>query len=194
MTKHDKPEGEKLGWRLKETSYPFSTQWLKLREDKVELDGVGEVVYTYRVSSGAVGIVPITKAGEMVMIRQYRYPVDEWCIEIPAGGMHDRQGEALEDVARDELREEAGATCEELRFVSSFYTANSTTDEVSHVFLALGVELHEVPNPEPVEHIELCVVPVVEAIRLARSGEMKNGWCALAVLLCEEPLRELGYL
>jgi ADP-ribose pyrophosphatase len=194
MNPQDKPEGEKLGWRLRETSHPFATPWLRLRQDKIDIDDQGEIEYTYRVSPGAVGIVPITKAGEMVMIRQYRYPVDAWCIEIPAGGMHDRQGEALEAVARDELREEAGATCEELRFISSFYTANSTTDEESHVFLALGVELHEPPNPEPVEHIELCVVPVAEGLRLAKSGGMKNGWCALAVLLCEEPLRELGYL
>jgi ADP-ribose pyrophosphatase len=194
MIEHDKPEGEKAGWRLKETSYPFSTQWLKVREDKIELDGVGEVVYSYRVSSGAVGIVPITKDGEMVLVRQYRYPVDEWCVEIPAGGTHDKQGESMEQIARDELREEVGATCEELRFVSSFYTATSTTDELSHVYLALGVELQHEPKPEPMEKIELCPVPVAEGIRMARSGEMKNGWCVLAVLLCEEPLRELGYI
>jgi ADP-ribose pyrophosphatase len=194
MTKHDKLEGERLGWHVKETTYPFAREWLRLREDKIELEGTGEIVCTYRVSSGAVAIVPVTEAGEMLLPRQYRYPVDEWCLEIPAGGTDDKQEKALIEAARDELCEETGAKCEELRFVSSFYTAPSSTDEVTHVFLGLGVELRDAPDPEPMEKIETCLLPVAEAVRMARSGEMENGWCALAILRCEEPLRELGYL
>lgn len=53
-------------------------------------------------------IVPITKAGEMVLLRQYRYAVDEWCLEVPAGGTHDSGDASLEEVARKELREEVG--------------------------------------------------------------------------------------
>lgn len=194
MNKQDKPLGAKLGWKRLSTSYPFVTPWLRLRQDRIHIEDKGEIAYTYRESNGAVGIVPITDDGQIVMIRQYRYTVDDWCLEIPAGGTHDREGVALEEVAREELREETGATCRELRRVASFYASIATSDEVGHVFLALGVEIDAQPHHESTEIIKVHPMPVAEVARLARTGQIKDGLSALCILLSEGNLRELGYL
>jgi ADP-ribose pyrophosphatase len=190
----DKPVGDSSGWHLKETTYPFVTPWLRLRKDRVQIENGPEIEYVYRVSNGAVLVVPVTRDGNMVLIRQYRYPVDDWCLEVPAGGLHDREGVLPELVALEELHEEAGATCEALLLISSTYSNNATTNEIMHIYLATGVELHEQTQHEVTEQIEVVLVPIAEAIEMALKGHMKDALSALAILQSESKLRELGLL
>jgi ADP-ribose pyrophosphatase len=194
MDDQSKSEGAKLGYKRLETTYPFTTKWLRLRQDRILLDGDGEITFTYLDRSLAVEVVPVTAAGEIVLTRQYRYPVDEWCYGLAAGGTHDRADDALEDVARDELREELGASCDELIEVGLFYASPGRSAETCYVFLALGAKLDGKPMLEETEHIEACPVPAREALRMARSGEIKDGMAALSILMCEDLLRERGYV
>lgn len=191
----DKPGAAKLGWRVAESRCRFQSKISRLREDKIAVPGKSETLdYAYLERAEAVIIVPVTTAGDIVLIRQYRYPVDAWCVEVPAGGTHDGEGASLEETVRKELREEIGASAAEVRAVTWFYSAPSFGDEKCHVFLALGVELEHEPETEQTEALETLAVPVREALRMARSGEMKTGPCTLGLLLCEEPLRALGFL
>jgi|SRR5687768_2561933 len=189
-----KPEGEKLGWRLLESDYPVVTPWLRVRRDRVAIEGQGEITYTYVQGFGAVGVVPVTSEGEMVLLRQYRYTVDDWCLEVPAGGMHDAGDKSLEQVARDELREEIGAECDDLRYVGWFYAAVGSSSQPFHVYLALDVRLTSTLQHEQTEHIEVMHMPTRDALALVKAGEMRDGVSALSVLLCEPLLRELGYV
>ena len=187
----EKPNGVRAGWKFLRSRTHFENEIFRVREDEVELEGGRKITYAYLERDEAVAIVPITKAGEMVMLKQYRYAVDEWCLEIPAGGTHDAPDASLEEVVRKELREEVGATAEKLTYVTFFFPANATMDEKCHVFLAEGVALSKKPKEEETETIETQLVPVAEAIELARSGQVKTGPCALAILLCEPHLRRL---
>lgn len=188
----EKPNGAKAGWRLRGSETRFENEICRLREDEVELEGGKKIKYAYLERDEAVLVVPVTSAGELVMLKQYRYPVDEWCLEVPAGGTHDTCDAALEEVVRKELREEVGATAKSLKYVTFFYSANSMTNEKCHVFLAEGVELKKAPTTEASESIEPQLVPLAKAIELARSGAMKTAPCALAVLLCEPFLQTLA--
>ena len=190
----DKPVGQGLGWRPVATRQPFATPWITLRQDDVRIAGHGQVTYTYLHQSPAVFVVPATADGRVILIRQYRYPVDDWCLEVPAGGSHDRPGMPLKDVAREELREEIGASCGAIERVGSFYTSNTHSDQESHVFLALKVELGGMPAHEPTERIEIVPTPAREALELARTGRVADGPSALALLFCEDLLRRYGYL
>jgi ADP-ribose pyrophosphatase len=189
-----KPEGEKAGWHVLDSNCLYQDDLAKLRQDHVKIAGQDDLIYTYCERAEAVIIVPITPAGKMVMIWQYRYPVDDWCWEVPAGGTHDTGDAALEDVVRKELKEEVGAICDRLEYVTCFYGSNSLSNEKCHVYLALDVVLAQEPDSEQSEEIKLQLLPVPEALNMARSGQMKTGPCALAVLLCEPALRRCGYL
>lgn len=192
--RQDKPIGRALGWRVVATRYPFATNWIQLRQDDVTIPGAGQITYTYLHQSPAIYVVPVTADGRFVLIRQYRYPVDAWCLEIPAGGSHDRPHVPLGDVARAELREEIGASCGPIEKVGTFYSANAHSDQESHVFLALKVVLDAGQRLEATERIELVPTPAEEALRLARSGQIADSASALALLLCEDLLRRYGYL
>jgi ADP-ribose pyrophosphatase len=132
-----------------------------------------------------------------VLIWQYRYVVDDWCYEVPAGGLPSRLDQSRtrgslrhvqsEEVARRELLEEVGGTATELRYVGQFYASNGISNEIAYVYLATGVELGEA-HREPTELMEIRLVPVEEALRMARSGEISDGPSALALLWCERLL------
>ena len=79
-------------------------------------------------------------------------PNDCWCWEVPAGGLHDHQG-SLEALARHELAQEIGATCDELVYVNWFYGANSVLNKVCHVLPARGTRLDHQPEREETEFI-----------------------------------------
>lgn len=191
--KKDKPTSAKAGWQLQKSKVRFQNKVFALREDKIELPGGKRKRFAYMERTDAVIIVPITTAGEMVVINQYRYSVDEWCLEVPAGGTHDKPNESLEEVARAELREETGGVCKKLTYVNYLFSASSLTDEKCHVFLAEDVVLSEEPEKEATEKIEVKVMPVKKALALVHDGKMKDGQCALAILLCEPLLRKRGY-
>lgn len=179
-------------WETLDSHTLWQSQWYNLRQDRVRSQDGHEFTYTLVDHPGAVWVVPVTRDGRIVLIRSYRYAVQEWCYEVPAGGLPPGldQSQRLvqsEEVARRELLEEVGGTAEHLRTIGQFYTSNGISNEVAYVYLATGVELGE-PRREPTELIETRLVPVEEALRMARMGEISDGPSALALLWCEHLL------
>ena len=181
----DKPEAARIGWKLLGSEHPFKSPVNRMRADRLEIPGRGEIQYSYLERGDGVIIVPVTADGRVALIRQYRYPVDAHCFELPAGCCRDTGGMPLEAVARKELREEIGATADGFEYVTWFYSSSSISDEVCHIFLARGVALDHAAATEPGEHLEPLLLPIAEALQMAREGRMKTGTCALALLLCE---------
>ena len=101
---------------------------------------------------------------------------------MPGGGLS--PGLTPEEVARRELQKEVGGTAADLRYVGQFCTSNGISNEIAHVYLAAGVELGEA-HPEPTELMEIRLVSVEEALRMAREGEITDGPSARALLWCE---------
>jgi ADP-ribose pyrophosphatase len=167
----------------------WSCPWFAVRQDEIRLPDGRLTTYNVIHKEPAVWIVPVTPGGEVVLIENYRYTVDDWCLEVPAGGL--KPGQSLEAAARAELREEVGGEAAALEYRARFYPANGICDEVGHVFLAAGVTLGA-PEHEPTEVMEVRPMPVAEALRLAHNGEIADGPSALALLLCEERLWELA--
>jgi ADP-ribose pyrophosphatase len=183
-----KPNGQHVGWEHLDTHHPYQYTHFRIREDRIRLPNGQETRYAYMETKGAVWIVPVTRDGQVVLIRQYRYAVDDWCWEVPAGGLHDHAG-SLESLARRELAEEVGGSCDELIYVGWHYASCSISDEVCHVFLARGVRLDREPQREAGETMETHLMSLQEALALAREGRMTDGKSALALLLCEPHLR-----
>jgi ADP-ribose pyrophosphatase len=184
----DKPTGRRIGWEPLETHYPYVDVRFRVRRDRVRLPNGNEIDYTYMETKGALWIVPFTDDGKIILIRQYRYPTDDWRWEVPAGGLHDHDG-PLEELARRELAQEIGATCDELIYVNWYYGAASASNTVCHVMLARGTRLDREPKREETEFIEIHPLPVDEALSRARSGRLRDGRSALALLLCEALLK-----
>ena len=183
-TPNDKPHSIAYGWELLETNYPYIYRMFRVREDRVRWPDGHVAPYTYIQSSGAVWIVPVTTAGQVVLIRQFRYTLDEWCWEVPAGGFHDFDGTPIE-LGQRELAEEVGGSSDDWTYIGAFRPGTSLMDEVGHILLARNVRLERPQALEVGEVIEIHPVPVSRALEMARNGEMLDGHSALALLRCE---------
>jgi ADP-ribose pyrophosphatase len=170
-------------WETLSTRFLWQSRWYNLRQDRLRAPDGHEFTYTLVDHPGAVWVVPVTSDGKLVLIWQYRYTVDDWCLEIPAGGLS--PGLTPEEVARRELLEEVGGTAADLCYVGQFFTSNGISNEVAYVYLATGVELGEAQR-EPTELMEIRLVPVEEALRMACEGEISDGPSALALLWCAQ--------
>lgn len=187
MTEH-KPTGEAAGWKRLLTDYPFLSRVFRLRRDRVRVGESHEFDFSYIESKGAVWIVPRTVDGQIVLIRQYRYAVDEWLWEVPAGGMFDHPGDP-ESLARKELAEEVGGEAGRLQYLGWFYGGAATTNVKCHVFIAHDTRLIHQTRHEAGETIERQLVPLDRALEMARRGEVRDGRSALALLWSEPFLR-----
>jgi ADP-ribose pyrophosphatase len=191
MMQTDKPQGQRIGWLCLDTNYPFDYHMFRIRRDRVRLPSGLETDYAFMESKGAVWIVPVTDDGHIVLIKQYRYAVDDWTWEVPAGGKHDHNG-SDEELALRELSEEVGGTCRSLEKVGWFYGAVSVSTSRCEVFLARGTQLDGTPHREQGEIMEVHPKPIDEALAMARNGEIKDGKSALALLMCESYLKDEG--
>src|SRR3954447_20913049 len=84
---------------------------------------------------GAVSVVPVLDDGRVVLIRQFRAPIDGDLLEIPAG-KRDVDGEPPDLTARRELEEEVGLLADNVELLVEFYNSPGFCDEHSYAFLA----------------------------------------------------------
>ena len=159
---------------------------LNLRVDKVLLpngkEGGREVVEF----SQAVTVVAITENDQILLVKQYRYPVEEVLVELPAGKM-DRQ-ENPEESARRELQEETGYTAESMIKLCEFYTTPGFTNELMHVFLAQKLT-PGAQNPDEDEFVEVAYVPFEEALNMIFNGSIRDGKTIAGLLAAWKKLK-----
>lgn len=177
----DSREEPENAWTTLASERPYVTQWLAVRRDTVRTHTGDNITYSYIERPNCVAIVPVTTSGELLLLRQYRYPVRDWCWEVPMGGIED--SEAPEATVTRELAEEAGGQATSLRYIATFYTATGSLTQQCVVYLALGVE-RQANAPEPTELLHTTTLPVAEALRMAQAGEITDGMSALSLLLC----------
>lgn len=183
-TQDEKPNSRQYGWHHLETRYPYDFRLFRVREDRVRWPDGNVRTYAYVEAYGAVWVVPVTPEGRIILIRQFRYTVDDWCWEVPAGGFHDFDGGPIA-LAQRELAEEVGGSSDAWTYVGQFRPGASVLNEVCHIVLARDVRLDQEPAREPGEIIEVHRVAPARALEMARNGEMIEGHSALALLRCE---------
>ena len=129
---------------------------------------------------GAVCIIPITDDNEVIVERQFRYPVDEVLTEIPAGKLDFKDEDRLE-AAKRELREETGYIADEWTDLGFFYPAAAYSDEKITLYMARGLHLGERELDED-EFINVVRVPLKDLIEEVMSGKIPDNKTQMAIL------------
>ncbi|MEO5356612.1 MAG: NUDIX hydrolase [Nitrospirae bacterium YQR-1] len=108
--------------------------------------------------NGIIAVVPFTKDGQVVVVKQFRPPVEKYVIEFPAG-LSDR-GESLAAVAHRELLEETGYSTPNMKSIATGPLSAGASTEILTVFVATDAEKTSGQNLDHTEEIEIITLPV----------------------------------
>ena len=151
----------------------YSGKVVNLRIDTVQLDRNMTVTREIVEHSPCVAILAIDKLSNILLVRQYRKPVEEYLLEIPCGGIE--EGEDGQGAAIRELMEETGYSAEKLSFLLEFWMTPGFCTEKMSVFLAQEL------SPAPVhisgdidERIEVVKVSLNDTIDLIKHGSIRD--------------------
>ena len=175
-------------WERLASETLLETPYFNLRSDKLRLpDGSVKDPYFVLERPDAAIIFPLTEAGEVVLVRQYRPPLERMELGLPAGLVE--PGEEPEAAARRELIEETGHGGGEWEPLGSLASSPSLKDNWAYLFLARGVAPIAPPDPDEHEVVETVTAPVQEVRELVRAGEIVSSTGVAAVMLALERLR-----
>jgi 8-oxo-dGDP phosphatase len=173
-------------WPVVSSGVLFRGRLVTVRTDKVRMPDNQVAERDVVIHPGAVAVLALDDAQQVLLIRQYRHPVGRLLWEIPAG-LRDVSGESPWATARRELLEEAGYRARDWRMLADYYTSPGFSTERLHVFLARDLEF--VPEAErdfvrqdEEAHLLPAWLPLDEAVRKVLAGELHNGVAALALL------------
>jgi len=134
---------------------------------------------------GAVGVVPISKEGKVVLVRQFRYPPERNLLEIPAGKLD--KNETPKRCAKRELSEEVGARGGRLIHLVTFYTSPGFSDEILYLFMAIGFEREE-NHPDEDEFLYVLEFGLDDAVSFIKEGKIKDAKTIIGILLARDYL------
>ncbi len=153
---------------------------LHVRLDDITLPDGKPAIREYCHHNGAVCVIPITKNGDVICVRQYRYAMHEPLLEIPAGKLDTHEENPNEAVLR-ELREETGALSEKLTYLGLYYGSPAILDEKIHMYMAEDLSFGEA-EPDADEFLETVKIPLDALVEMVLAGEIPDGKTQAAAL------------
>lgn len=149
--------------------------------DEARLPDGAEIEYGVLESSGFAAVVPVTEGGDVVLVRQWRQPVEGFTLELPGGGVE--RGEDPWGAVGRELFEETGHRAEDLSRLVSVHTSPGRTTEVCYLFRCQAVRALAGPRPEPTEFVSVVEMPLSEAVKRVYGGEITAATTVLGLLM-----------
>lgn len=173
---------DRKGWKRVRRGEARDFSILRIREDQVEDPRTGAHYPRVVIDCGDwVNVIPVTRAGEIVLIRQFRFGIWSDTLEIP-GGMVD-PGEDPEHAATRELEEETGFRPQRVVPLGAIHPNPAIQSNRCHSYLALDCEQVHAGRPEASEDIEVVLTPREEIPRLILDGRISHALVAVAFLL-----------
>jgi ADP-ribose pyrophosphatase len=147
--------------------------------DTIRQASGGATIREVVLHPGGVTAVPVLDDGRLLLIRQFRYPIGKFILELPAGKLDSGQP-PLETIAR-ELEEETGHRAGTLTHECTFYTTPGISNESIHLFVARDLT-QSAQRLEEGEHITLEAYSPEECLRKIETGEITDGKTILGIL------------
>lgn len=157
----------------------YAGKIVRLFRDTVRLPNGKETIREVMRHPGAAAVVPLTDEGNVICVRQYRYPFSEVMLEIPAGKLD--PGEEPIACAQRELLEETGYQARELTPLGVYDPSVAVLDEKIHLFLARGLTFRA-QNPDADEFLHVVELPLNALVDEILRGEVPDGKTQTAVL------------
>jgi ADP-ribose pyrophosphatase len=163
----------------------FKGQILTLFHDIVELPNGITATREKVIHPGAVAVVPVNDKDEIILVKQYRYPIEKILIEIPAGKLD--SGEPALECAERELHEEAGVVNGKLAHLATIYTSPGFSDEKMDIFIATDFEEKE-NKPDHDEFLSVFKAKISECLKMIENGDISDAKSIIGIMLARDYL------
>lgn len=161
---------------------------LTAKHDEISLPNGSAAFREYVLHPGAVLIVPLLPNGNVVLERQFRYPLRQVFVELPAGKIE--PGEDVLVTGKRELFEETGYTASNWMSLGLQHPCIGYSNEVIHMFLATNLTAGESALDEG-EFLEVFELPFDECLEMVQRGEITDSKTIAALFLAEKYLAKL---
>ena len=165
-----------------ESNYVYRGKIINVSLHRISLPDGKESFREIVEHSGAVCIVATNKNNEVVLVRQYRKPIEKELWEIPAGKLLPDEDPAI--CAKRELIEETGLIISDLVYLTDFYTSPGFTNERMYVYLAVNCDIGEA-CPDEDEYLEIKYFSWDEIFEMINSGDISDGKTITAIMLAD---------
>lgn len=155
--------------------------FMELYEDEVELPNQENSKRIYIKHGGAAAVLPITKEGKIVLIKQYRYPISKVSIEIPAGKKDEINETGLTCAIR-ELEEETALKSNNIEKIMDIHSCVGYSNELIEMFIAYDCDV--VANPKSMdddEFIEVMILTLTEVKALLNNNQITDAKTVVAL-------------
>jgi ADP-ribose pyrophosphatase len=151
----------------------FQGKVFDIFRDRLRLPDRREVVVDVVRHARSVVLLPVPEPGSIILVRQYRYPIDRWLWELPAGSVDD--GEEPDDAARRECHEEIGQLPETVVRLGALHPTPGYCDEEMIFFRLSSLSVPSyAAEPDEDEDIEPKTFSLAEAREMVRRGEITD--------------------
>jgi len=145
---------------------------LHVFKDRVELPDGGTSTREWIKHQGAAAILPVFNNGDVILLKQYRYPARQVFWEVPAGKID--PGESPDNTALREVQEEAGVRCHKFDYVGYYNPCIGYSDEIIHLYIGWELEVLE-QNVDEDEFLIVERLPFREVVSMGYQGHLPDG-------------------
>lgn len=157
----------------------FDGRIIRVKVDNVMLPDGRPASREVVCHNGGCSVVPITKQGEVILVKQFRYPYMEEVYEIPAGKLE--LGEDPADCAVRELREETGCKAEKVIDLGYIYPTPGYSNEKIYMYLALNLERGEMCLDDG-EFLVLESFSIDDALKMIADSRIRDAKTIIGIL------------
>jgi ADP-ribose pyrophosphatase len=169
-----------MAHELLKREYVHRGRILDLSLSRFQTAGKGEVTIEIVHHNGGAGALPFFEDGRVALVKQWRYALGRYSLEIAAGRIE--PGHTPDQTAMRELEEELGYRAGRLEKLGEFNVAPGYCEERIHLYLATGLEKSE-QNLDEDEEIEVILLPFDEALEQVRRGGIDDAKSIITLLL-----------
>ncbi|HEY4814800.1 MAG TPA: NUDIX hydrolase [Chthoniobacterales bacterium] len=164
--------------KLLNQEYIYRGKILDLSLNRFQSEAKGEVTIELVHHNGGAGALPVFDDGTVALVRQWRYPLRRYSLEISAGRIE--LGDTPEQTAVRELEEEMGLRAAHTRKLAEFFVAPGYCEERIYMYLATEITQSR-QNLDDDEEIEVVRMPFDEALEKVRTGEIDDAKSIIAL-------------